>query len=246
MMLLPAIILPMVNVPLCIPSGPVIPMLSSWALPPRLTLEIASKRWLNDAAVEHHYMHRKVHDRACPFGWRVKFDGLDTMPDGKPCGFIMFCSVHFIKLRGEFGYPGLPTKWQVLSLARLWLNDDMPKMSASCVIAKSHKLVQSRWLEVHPPKYLDQPYEIQKIISFADNEYHKGTVYKAAGYRLAGKTVSKRRHHNTRGIGMDGHTLTRYIYDLPKRRSNVKLQQEIFTVGTDYAAARQPLFEALP
>lgn len=98
-------------------------------LPWRIGLDVASKQWLNAAAVEHHYMHRPIHDRACPFGWRVTFDGHDTMPDGKPCGFIVFASVHFTKLKGEFGYPGLPTKWQVLSLARLWLHDGLPKMS---------------------------------------------------------------------------------------------------------------------
>lgn len=182
----------------------------------RLDLIEASTKWLNEQAVKHHYMHRRIHPRACPFGWRVVFDGQHAMPDGKPCGFIIFASVHFVRLKDVFGYPGLPTRWQVLSLARLWLHDDLPPMSETCVIGKAHKLVQRRWLEVHPPRFPDQPYHILKIISYADNEYHKGTIYEAANYKMSGTTISAQRHKNTRGSGMSGHRLTRYVYTLPE------------------------------
>lgn len=200
-------------------------------LPGRIGLTVASRDWLNGAAVEYHYMHRPIHDRACPFGWRVTFDDHDTMADGKPCGFITFASVHFTKLKGEFGYPGLPTRWQVLSLARLWLHDDMPRNSETCVIGKAHKLVQRRWLEVHPPRFSDQPYHILKILSFCDNSLYSGTIYKAANYRYAGETISKRRRANTRGTGMDGHTLTRWIYDLPQPRWRLAEQLPLFEVA---------------
>lgn len=189
--------------------------MSDTGLRQRIGLKTATKVWLNASAAQYHYMHRPVHDRACPFGWRVTLDGKATATDGAPYGFIIFCSVHFVRLKLEWGYPGLPTKWQVLSLARLWLHDDMPKLSATCVIGKAHKLVQRRWLEVHPPVNYAEPYHILKIVSYADMEFHTGTVYEAANYRYSGETVSKRRHRNTRGPGMDGHKLARYIYDLP-------------------------------
>lgn len=174
--------------------------------------------WLNAQAKRYHYMHRPVHDRAMPFGWGVAFDGALYRPDGAPSGFIVFCSIHFTKLEGEFGYPGLPTKWQVLSLARLWLHDDLPRNSETVTIAKALKLVQRRWLEVHPPAFPDEPYHILKIISFADTRYHEGTIYKAANFRLSGETVSKSRHKNTRGAGMDGAVLRRFVYDLNEPR----------------------------
>ncbi len=132
--------------------------------------------------------------------------------------FIIFCSIHFVKLSGEFGYPDLPTKWQVLSLARLWLHDDLPHNSETVVMAKAFKMVQRRWLEVHPPRFLDQPYHVLKIISYADTRYHAGTIYKAANFRESGRTVSAKRHKNTRGEGMDGAELIRYIYDLDEPR----------------------------
>jgi len=41
----------------------------------RIALKVETKKWLNDMAETYHYMHRRVHRRACPFGWAVLFDG---------------------------------------------------------------------------------------------------------------------------------------------------------------------------
>lgn len=187
-------------------------------LPERIELHKSPRRELNELAKEHHYMHRPIHARSCPFGWRVSFDGFLAMPDGAPAGFIIFASIHFTKLRGEFGYEGEPTKWQVLSLARLWLHDDLPRNSETVVIAKALKLVQRRWLEVHPPRFPNEPYHILKIISYTDTRFHTGTIYKASNFREYGRTKSRRRHSNTRGVGMDNAELICYIYDLKRPR----------------------------
>lgn len=169
-------------------------------------------------ATKYHYMKRPIHPRACPFGWGVIFDDEAFRPDGKPAGFIIFASVHFTRLKGEFGGEGLPSHWQVLNLARLWLHDDLPRNSETCTMAKALKLVQRRWLEVHPPIFPDEPYHIVKIISYANTRFHSGTIYRAANFRLSGETISQKRHKNTRTPGMDGDTLLRFIYDLPEPR----------------------------
>ena len=187
-------------------------------LPQRINLKVMDRKWLNDMATTHHYMHRGVHQRACPFGWAIEFDGELYHRDGTPNGFIIFASIHYTKLRGEFGYEGLPTKWQVLSLSRLWLHDDLPHNSETVVIAKAMKMVQRRWLEVHPPVMWDQPYQIRKIISYSDTRYHQGTIYKAANFRQVGRTVSPARRTNTRGEGSDGAELICFAYDLPEPR----------------------------
>ena len=187
-------------------------------LPARIDLHAADADELNAMAVRHHYMHRAVHHRACPFGWRVSFDGQGKLSDGAPAGFIMFASVHFTRLAGVFGYPGLPTKWQTLSLARLWLHDDLPHNSETVVIAKALRMVQRRWLEVHPPRYLDEPYHVRVILSYADTRYHQGTIYRAANFREDGRTISQARHKNTRGGGMDGAELIRFVYCLDEPR----------------------------
>lgn len=190
----------------------------------RIRLVNASREWLNEMATRYHYMHRPVHRRACPFGWAVLFDGEKYQADGSPSGFIVFASVHFVRLRGEFGYPGLPTKWQVLCLSRLWLHDNLPRNSETCTIAKALKRVQRRWLEIHPPRNPDEPYHILKILSYADTRYHNGTVYRAANFREAGYTVSQKRHKNSRGHGANGAKLIRFVYDLPEPQWEWRLE----------------------
>lgn len=192
----------------------------------RINLIDMDRDWLNRMATEHHYMHRSVHCRATPFGWAVTFDSQSYQPDGAPSGFIIFASIHYTRLRGEFGYPGLPTKWQVLSLARLWLHDNLPRNSETVVLGKvlaqkGHNcaaLVQERWLEIHPPVFPDEPYHIVKIIADSDTRYHRGTIYRAANFRQYKPDkpiISQKRHKNTQGSGLDGAELKRFIYDLP-------------------------------
>jgi hypothetical protein len=196
------------------------------------------RQWLNDMATEHHYMHRPIHQKSVPFGWAVKINGEEVRPDGRPVGFIIFATIHYTKLGGEFGYPGLPTKWQVLSLARLWLHPDCQRGGQLCtpenipgfvdrfgefrstlathVIDAALGVVQGRWLQVHPPRFIDQPYHILKIISYADTRYHTGKIYRAGKFRFSGRTISAKRHKNSRGPGMDGAELLRFIRDLPE------------------------------
>lgn len=186
-------------------------------LPDRIVLRESSRDNLNKLATDHHYMRRPIHPLSCPFDWIVEFDGKTTMSDGLPAGFIIFASIHYTKLKGEFGYLNLPTKWQVLSLARLWLHDDLPRNSETVTIAKAMKLVQRRWLEIHPPRFLDQPYHIRKIISYADTGVgHQGTIYKAANFRTYGRTKGGPRHKpKTRGTPTGTEKIC-YIYDLPE------------------------------
>jgi hypothetical protein len=195
-------------------------VIDDMSLRKRIQLVEKDKYFLNEASVRYHYMGRAVHHRACPFGWAVEFDGSLYRPDGDLCGIIIFASVHYTRLRGEFGYDGLPTKWQVLILSRLWLHDNLPHNSETCVIGKALRQVQRRWLEVHPPRFLDEPYHIRKVISYADTRYHKGTIYRAANFREHSRPLGRSRHgKGKRGEnGTDGAELICFIYDLPEPR----------------------------
>lgn len=157
----------------------------------RIDLITGKRDTLNDMAEKYHYLHRRVHQRSCPFGYMVTFDGMTTMPDGLPCGFIIFASIHFTRQKNLFGYDGLPSQWQVLSLARLWLHDELPKNSETIVISKAIQpkglerisRVGMDWLRTHPPKIPGEPYHIRLIVSYADNTVgHAGTIYKAANF----------------------------------------------------------------
>lgn len=202
----------------------------------RIELKTMPRDWLNEMAEAHHYMHQKVHQKAHPFGWAVLVDGQMCQPDGRPTGFIIFASVHFTRLTGEFGYPGLPTKWQVLLLSRLWLHPEtqaggrlyspefLPGFTdrkgafrstlASEVIKLALSRVQRRWLEIHPPVFPDEPYHILKVISYANTRLFEGGIYHAAGFREDGLTKSQDRHKNTQRAGLGGDLLKRFIYDL--------------------------------
>ncbi|MCK6619690.1 MAG: hypothetical protein HUU32_04705 [Calditrichaceae bacterium] len=199
-------------------------------LPGRVELEFTDRQTLNNMATEYHYMHRPVHQRSCPFGYQVRFDDSIFMPDGKPCGFIIFASIHFVRQRCLFGYAGLPTKWQVLSLARMWLHDDLPRNTATTVLGKvlrvqGHERISQvghDWLKVHPPKYPEQPYHVRLINSYADKTHgHEGIIYQAANFERIGEVKSQRRHKNTRGPGFDDHTLIQYVYRLPEPRMTI-------------------------
>lgn len=202
----------------------------------RFSLIEKPTEWLNEMATKHHYMRQPIHQRACPFGWAVAFDGQVCQSDGRPAGFIVFASIHYTRLKGEFGYPGLPTKWQVLSLARLWLHPDfqtggrlygtdiLPGFTdrkgvfrsrlATVIIEMALSLVQNRWLEVHPPRFPDEPYHILKVISYANMGRFTGAIYRAANFRDSGPTKSQKRHKNSRGAGIGDVELRRYIRDL--------------------------------
>ena len=195
----------------------------------RINLLPETRETLNVLAMEHHYMHRPVHHRSSPFGYVVEFDGRTSMPDGHPCGFIVFASIHFVKQRGLFGYPGLPGKWQVLHLSRMWLHDDLPANSATVILGKclrpqGHERISRvglDWLRIHPPRYIDQPYHVRLVISYADRTYgHEGTIYKAANFEYVGDTYSQKRHHNTRGPGL-GSVLSQFVYRLPEPKVSV-------------------------
>lgn len=195
----------------------------------RINLISEAKETLNELATEYHYMHRAVHHRSSPFGYLVEFDGQTVMPDDKPAGFIIFASIHFVRQRGLFGYPGLPDKWQVLHLSRMWLHDDLPKNAASVVLSqclkpRGHECISRvglEWLKVHPPRFVDQPYHVRLVISYADRTYgHEGIIYKAANFEYIGDTVSQRRHKNSRGPGLDS-VLSQYVYRLPKPKVTI-------------------------
>jgi hypothetical protein len=70
----------------------------------RIGIERVNLAWAQWVAREFHYLHRPVHPRAHPFAYRVSFDGLRKRPDGKPCGMLMFATVHYTRQRGLFGY----------------------------------------------------------------------------------------------------------------------------------------------
>jgi hypothetical protein len=94
-----------------------------------------------------------------------------------------------------------------------------------CLRASGHERISRvglDWLRVHPPRFLAEPYHVRLVISYADKTHgHEGIIYQAANFEYLGDVVSQRRHHNTRGPGMENHTLKQFVYRLPEPRMDV-------------------------
>lgn len=64
---------------------------------------------------------------------------------------------------------------EALEFDRMWLSDDMPKFSETCVIGLLHTYLR----KAHP--------NVKRITTYSDTgEGNPGTIYKAANYRLLG------------------------------------------------------------
>jgi hypothetical protein len=95
---------------------------------------------------------------------------------------------HFNKISGalQIGYgirPKAKGKYnpkEVLEFDRMWLSDDMPKFSETITLSLLHH-------------YLKKNYpQIKHLISYADTSVgNKGTIYKAANYKLIDKVKAR-------------------------------------------------------
>ena len=149
----------------------------------------------------YHYLKRWPHPTSYPFGYSLMINGTRYAPDGSLWGLIVMKKPQHLRQRGLFGYPGLITAWQVLDLARVWINpclqgEDRDKLFHnragelvpqnlnvfSRMVSKVIHRIQWDWLKVHPPVYPDLPYHIRLVISYCQLEHHDGTGYRASGF----------------------------------------------------------------
>jgi hypothetical protein len=121
----------------------------------------------------------------------------------RPLGLIMLGIPHATRCRGWWGYPGLPTQWQVVDFCRIWIDPDLQTNGRWCdpytvpgyydrkgkfrpttptwALRSVLDSVQADRVRLWPPVYLDQPYHIELAISYHDPAYHRGVIYKHSG-----------------------------------------------------------------
>lgn len=164
----------------------------------KLTIRLGTEddlRWAQETVTKHHYLHQQVDPRARPMVYVI-----DVLDYGQRHGLIMLGIPHATKCGNWWGYPGLPTQWQVVDLCRIWINPvhqcgggwcepgDVPgyidrhgifrPTVASWAIAEVLQRVQADRVRLWPPVYPEQPYHIELAISYHDPQYHKGTIYR--------------------------------------------------------------------
>ena len=146
-----------------------------------------------------HYLHCWPDPRSLPFGYCLELDRRRVARDGRPFGLVVMKKLQHHKQRGLFGYDGLPTAWQVLDLARVWVHPELQqpywlgrnrKGEAvrntlnifSRMVSAVLRRVQQDWLLHHPPVFPELPYHILLIISYCEIAHHDGTGYRAANF----------------------------------------------------------------
>lgn len=142
----------------------------------------------------YHYLRRYPDPRSLPFGYALVVDDELHATDGRLYGLLVFKKPQHHKQRHLFGYPGLPTAWQVLDLARVWIHPCLQQPGRnvfSQMVALALRRVQRDWLDHHPPRFPARPYHIRLIISYADLRHHAGTAYRASNFKLWGVQHNK-------------------------------------------------------
>ena len=154
-------------------------------------------RWAQAVVEQYHYLHQPVDPRARPMVYVLRNEH-DRMERG--LGLVMLGIPHATRCSGWWGYPGLPTQWQVVDLCRIWLDPDVQAGGRFCdpftvpgfydrhgkwrpalatwAIAEVLRRVQADRVRLWPPVYPEQPYHIELAISYHDPRYHRGTIYR--------------------------------------------------------------------
>jgi hypothetical protein len=153
--------------------------------------------WAQRIVTQYHYLRRPVDPRARPMTYVLRHADHTVQ---RPLGLVMLGIPHATKCRGWWGYPGLPTQWQVVDLCRIWLDPDVQAGGRFCnphtvpgfhdrrgrfqpttatwMIAETLRRVQADRVSLWPPVQLSQPYHIRLAISYHDPKYHRGTIYR--------------------------------------------------------------------
>lgn len=141
----------------------------------------------------YHYLHAPVDPRARPMSYIIRHNG-DAL------GVIMLGIPHATRCKKWWGYPGLPTQWQVIDLCRIWIDPLLQRGGdlchpgivpgfmdrhsifrptvASWAIHEVLQRVQVDRVAMWPPVYPAEPYHILLAISYHDPQYHRGTIYR--------------------------------------------------------------------
>lgn len=153
---------------------------------------------------KYHYLHYWPDARSLPFAYALSLDNEERAPDSCLWGLMVLKKLQHHRQGGLFGYPDLPTAWQVLDICRIWIHPDLQQPGLNMFSRMVSRLwervgdghdrlcrVQSDWLAHHPPRFPELPYHIELLASYADLRHHTGTGYRAAGFKEWGTNDAK-------------------------------------------------------
>lgn len=156
---------------------------------------------------QHHYLHRWPDPRTSVEVYAVERPWL-----GSTVGYLVFGRPEATRCADWYGGVDdvragrcEVTRWQVLNLSRVWLDPDyqaggiyhqrhmLPgfidrrgvfrSTLASLALRAAVQVIGYEYLIRRPPCYLDEPYQIEWLLSYCDRRFHRGTIYAAAGFQ---------------------------------------------------------------
>lgn len=175
----------------------------------------AELAWAQRQVAGHHYLRTPVDSRCSPLAYIVTLEHPAILPQAVGCmifgrpeatrcytGALTYGSLADVRSgRAEYD------RWEILNLARVWLSPRVQKGGtwcrpsllpgyidrrgmwrstlASSVIEQALERVGYDYLLANPPCFVEEPYEIKVVLSYCDTKQHKGTIYRAAGFKLA-------------------------------------------------------------
>jgi hypothetical protein len=163
-----------------------------------ITVELANAVWLDwsqEQVTAFHYLHAPVDPRCKPLAYTIIIGGVRVgclifgRPEATRCyrGTLRYGSVADVAA-GRATY----TRWEVLNLARVWLDPKYQKggiyyvrNALSQAAAAAFRLIVLDYLVPYPPCFLDEPWQIHEIMSYCDTKLHTGSLYRALNFRLA-------------------------------------------------------------
>lgn len=176
-----------------------------------LTIKLADKQglaWCQDMVIAHHYLHKPVDVRCNPVAYLLRWATSQV-------GCLIFGRPEATRVNGWYGSVEdvragrCPlTRWQIINMARVWLHPSIQRggdryivNAATWCIAKALHRVVYDYLVEKPPVWMEEPYEIRECLSYCDTNMHRGTLYRAANFRLV--------RTNARGIQTYARSLRR-------------------------------------
>lgn len=155
----------------------------------------------------HHYLRRPVDPRTSPEGYFVALEShgvVGVLLFGRPEATV--CRPFYGSLDDLAAGRVELSRWQVLNLSRVWLDPAvqaggewhspalLPGFTdrrgvwrstlATTVIRMALDRIGYDYLVRRPPVWIDQPYLIRSVLSYCQPQYHKGTIYRASGFRV--------------------------------------------------------------
>ncbi len=173
-----------------------------------LTLDLAdasSLAWAQQRIAAEHYLHTPVDPRCRPLAYIVHHHatwGAAAAAGPRAIGILIFGRPEATRCyAGALTYGSQDDvqagraqfdRWEVINLARVWLHPlfqregryHIPNL-ATWAIGQALRRVVVDYLLTYPPCFLDEPWRLRVCLSYCDTRRHRGTIYRAAGFRCA-------------------------------------------------------------